>query len=167
MIDLISDDMIEIEKHLKEFLIMKMQKDNIIKKIKDIVIDDNVRLLLDEYEKLDKDTDPYNIVSGLITKIKSNTNNITLSLQVQDITSQQLAAVNHLIVSVQERLASLILNIEEAGTNEAESIGIVVPEGSHFDPDAKYSKTDGRQDVVDSIINNHQTSQDEIDKLFS
>jgi chemotaxis regulatin CheY-phosphate phosphatase CheZ len=167
IIDLISSDIIEIDKQLEEIFKIKKEKSKIIKKIKKLVDDKEVSLLLDKYEKLDDISNRHELISELTSKIKNNSYNITLSLQVQDITSQQLAAVNHLISSVQEKLASLILNFEETSINDIDSNKIIVPEGSHFDPNAKYSKTDGRQEVVDSIVNNHKTSQDEIDKLFS
>ncbi len=167
LIDLISNDIIEIENYLEDILKAKKRKTEIVQKIRSLIEDENAKQLLDEYVKLDEFTNPYSSISELISKIKNNSNNITLSLQVQDITSQQLAAVNHLIVSVQDRLASLILNLEEASVSDTDTTGIVVPEGSCFDPNANYSKTDGRQDLVDSIVNTHQTTQDEIDKLFS
>lgn len=167
IIDLISSDIIEIEKQLEEIFKVKEEKSKIIKKIRKMVKDKEVIKLLNKYEKLDDITSQYNQISELTTKIKDNSYNITLSLQVQDITSQQLAAVNHLISSVQEKLASLILNLEETSINDIDSTTIVVPKGSHFDPNANYSKSDGRQDIVDSIVSNHKTSQDEIDKLFS
>ncbi|MEJ2614604.1 MAG: protein phosphatase CheZ [Ignavibacteriaceae bacterium] len=167
IVDLISSDIIEIEKQLTEIFKVKEEKSIIIKKIKKLVDNKEVIKLLDKYEKLDDVTKQYNQISDLISKIKNNSYNITLSLQVQDITSQQLAAVNHLINSVQSKLASLVLNLEDTSINDIDSTKITVPKGSHFDPNANYSKSDGRQDMVDSIVSNHQTSQDEIDKLFS
>jgi chemotaxis regulatin CheY-phosphate phosphatase CheZ len=167
MIDLISSDIIEIEKQLSNVFKVKAEKNNIIKKIKKLSDNKEVIKLLDKFEELDDAGNEYNQISELTTKIKENSNNITLSLQVQDITSQQLAAVNHLISSVQEKLASLILNLEETSINDIDSNKIIVPKGLHFNPDANYSKSDGRQNMVDSIVTNHKTSQDEIDKLFS
>ena len=77
-----------------------------------------------EYEKFN---DPkFNVFLtelGIINKIKDDANNITLSLQVQDITSQQLAAVNHLIESVQAKLGKLVVNLE--GTDiEVRDVGV-------------------------------------------
>ncbi len=167
IIDLISSDIVEIEKQLNEIFKAKEEKHNIIKKMRKLIDNTEVIKLLDKYEKLDDVANQYNQISELTSKIKNNSYNITLSLQVQDITSQQLAAVNHLINSVQSKLASLILNLEDTSINDIDTNKIIVPEGSHFDPNANYSKSDGRQDVVDSIVNSHKTSQDEIDKLFS
>ncbi len=106
------------------------------------------------------------ILCGLVLQ---NSTNITLSLQVQDITSQQLAAVHHLISSVKEKLVPLVQNLEETNSSEFDSSGILVPEGSSFDPNASYSRTDDRQEIADAIVNNknQQASQDEIDRLFS
>jgi len=167
IIDIISNDIVAIEKILEELIKAREQKRIIVDKIKSIVKNEEVNLLLDEYEKADDLEKPYKLISKLVSKIKNDAYNITLSLQVQDITSQQLAAVNHLIVSVQDKLSSLILNLEETNISEFESTKIVVPEGSHFDPDANYVKDEGRQEMVDTIVSNHKTSQDEIDKLFS
>lgn len=101
-------------------------------------------------------------------KLKDDAYQITLSLQVQDITAQQLAAVNHLIDSVQKRLTSLINDIDNSefdmGLSKAN-----LPSGTTFDGNAIYSKDGSRQSVVDSILreNSEKASQDEIDKLFS
>lgn len=167
IIDIMLNDIIEIEKQLEDISKIKEEKKNIISQVKQLAKNKKVDKLLADYEQLDDFNNRYTLISELISKIKNNSNNITLSLQVQDITSQQLAAVNHLINSVQERLASLILNLEETSIGDIDSNKILVPKGSHFDPNANYSKSDGRQDMVDSIVSNHKTSQDEIDKLFS
>jgi len=112
--------------------------------------------------------------SEILGKIKNDAYSITLSLQVQDITSQQLAAVNHLIESVRNKLASLVHTIGDSSiedidlVSESEKVGLV------FDKDAKYTKDQSRQDLADSIIGgnnksvgNTPASQEEIDKLFS
>ncbi|MBI2419751.1 MAG: hypothetical protein HYV28_17955 [Ignavibacteriales bacterium] len=88
----------------------------------------------------------------LIEAIKDDTYKITLSLQVQDITAQQLAAVNHLIESVNNRLTMLVQDI-----NQSDIRSEFLPEdfsggGIHFDPNASYTKTEGKQDVADAIV---------------
>lgn len=105
-------------------------------------------------------------------KLMNDTYSITLALQVQDITSQQLAAVNHLIESVQDNLAKLIDDFEGTQLNELEHLSkIEVPEGATYDPNARYDKTTDRQEMADEIINNvdmgAKASQADIDKLFS
>lgn len=107
----------------------------------------------------------------LLGKISDDTYQITMALQVQDITAQQLAAVNHLIDSVRVKLSSLIIDISEAQLDDQiKAAKMEMPEGVHFDPNASYTDTAGKQDAVDSIFaasaGQEKTSQDEIDKLF-
>lgn len=118
-------------------------------------------------------TDDIKSTSDVIDKIKNDAYSITLSLQVQDITSQQLAAVNHLIESVRNKLASLVHTIGDSSIENIDLISESEKVGVTFDEDAKYTKDKTRQDLADSIIsgkNNSrsiQASQEEIDKLFS
>jgi len=106
----------------------------------------------------------------IVKKIEGDSNNITLSLQVQDITSQQLASVNHLIQSVQKRLAKLINDLSRKGPldlNELESED-EDNKSSTFNPDARYDKSFEKQQLANELFDSGQkTSQDEIDKLFS
>ena len=102
-----------------------------------------------------------------VTTIMSDTDQITMSLQVQDITAQQLAAVNHLIISVQQKLGGLLSTVDSAGFQVTEDLEHKKLPDVHFDANANYNPNENQQDVVDSIINNEKASQDEIDKLFS
>lgn len=110
-----------------------------------------------------------------IEQIREESMEIMISLQVQDITSQQIAAVNHLIDSVQQRLSGLIGRfkvgegdlLEELNTREVA-----------FNPNATYDRSGAKQKAVDNVIkqssqsaDSHNSdrsiaSQDEIDKLF-
>lgn len=102
-----------------------------------------------------------------IKKIKDYSNNITLSLQVQDITAQQLAAVNHLIESVQKKLGELINDIEDADLDKIDRMNLELDEKITFDPNASYIKKDDHQKVADMIMDsNNLSSQEEVDKLF-
>jgi chemotaxis regulatin CheY-phosphate phosphatase CheZ len=169
IVDIISSDIVAVEKNLKEIASVEEQKNKVIKKIKSLKLPEEVINLLDEYERFNYSLSAHQTISKLTEKVKNNAYNITLSLQVQDITSQQLAAVNHLIFSVQERLSSLISNIEVTNDTEFGKMEIEVPKDSHFDPNASYSRSDNRQDNVDLVLNDQmkKASQDEIDKLFS
>ncbi len=104
-------------------------------------------------------------------RIKNDSYNITMALQVQDITSQQLSSVNHLILSVQKGLSSLIVDLtgDRIKASGDENDEIVMPDKATFDSEAKYSKDDKRQQIADQIMsgNMEKASQDEIDKLFS
>lgn len=107
-----------------------------------------------------------------IEKIKNDAYNITVSLQVQDITAQQLAAVNHLIESVQQKLSELIVEIQIAEVNDKngkqDSMEIEAPNTAAFNPNARYQKNDESQKIADELVEiKNYTSQEEIDKLFS
>lgn len=102
-----------------------------------------------------------------LNKINEKTYDITLSLQVQDITSQQLAAVNHLINSVQNRLSSIITEIDGS---ELDDIGTNLEDDVTFDEDASFTREKTNQNYANEMFDmksQEKTSQDEIDKLFS
>jgi len=109
-----------------------------------------------------------NNISQFIDQIKNDSNNITIALQVQDITSQQLSAVNHLIKSVQKKLSSLMFDLTgEPILYKDRPSEIVLPSEGTFDMDASYTKGKSNQEEIDLIIESEKnTSQDEIDKLF-
>jgi chemotaxis regulatin CheY-phosphate phosphatase CheZ len=99
-----------------------------------------------------------------LDNINQHANNVTLSLQVQDITSQQLAAVNYLIQSVQARLSSLFQDLEDTNIGQMSKL----TDKNVFNENARYQDTSKQQKEIDQIVtaNNSPASQDEIDKLF-
>jgi chemotaxis regulatin CheY-phosphate phosphatase CheZ len=105
----------------------------------------------------------------LIEKIHDGVMNITISLQVQDITAQQLSSVNHLIHAVQEKLSSLVTDLNNKEVKEVPIISYQVAESGSFNPDARYNKDKDSQSLADSLVNSQgkKSSQEEIDKLFS
>lgn len=106
----------------------------------------------------------------ILTEVEEASYKITLSLQVQDITSQQLAAVNHLIIAVHEKLDNLLNAIDKSAVEKGVSLSEKkLQSGQHFDADAAYSKDKDLQKDVDTIVEEQQqkASQAEIDKLFS
>ncbi len=110
-----------------------------------------------------------------IREIGAESMEIMISLQVQDITSQQIAAVNHLIESVQQRLSGLISRFKVGEGNLLDEFDA---REVAFNPDATYDRSDSKQKAVDNVIkqsyrpsdshssNGSIASQDEIDKLF-
>lgn len=112
-------------------------------------------------------------VDAIITtvdKIEMGMLNITLSLQVQDITAQQLSSVNHLISSIQDKLASLLVDLNSKEIKSVPTIEeMEVSKNAAFNPDARYEKSDEKQDIANKMVNQitNQTSQAEIDKLFA
>ena len=108
---------------------------------------------LKEFEKLN---------NGYITELNDDLTAIMMALQVQDITSQQIAAVNHLLETIQVRLAKILRHFQESELAE-----IIAPEGFQedmnitnlhrsiaFDPDAldAIKKKESRQDDVDALL---------------
>ncbi|MFA6540986.1 MAG: protein phosphatase CheZ [Bacteroidota bacterium] len=74
--------------------------------------------------------------------------NIAMALQVQDITSQQIESVRHLIESVRTQLGNIVGRYEgntAAAPDEEE-------ERTTFDEHARYNKDSSRQEDADSII---------------
>ncbi|HEX2869576.1 MAG TPA: protein phosphatase CheZ [Ignavibacteriales bacterium] len=173
LVDAISNNVYSIEKKLETVNSAEAKKAELVEKLKAAISGNSEALrLLDEYTEIDSTKKNIDEISQLFPKIKEDSYNITLSLQVQDITSQQLAAVDHLIESVQDKLASLIQDIDDTQIEEFNSAvsagsGIQAPEGATFDPNASYNMNDNRQDAVDAVINMEKASQAEIDKLFS
>lgn len=167
LVDVISLNLREIEKKLKN---IKSEDEQKIKLLQDLKIavqgNKHAENIVDEILRLSK----MDIIESLLKyfpKLLNDTLKITLSLQIQDITSQQLAAVNHLIESVQDKLSSLIIDIDDIHVKEAEPQTIEPPKNVTFDPNASYYDSTARQNMVDSLVKNHKASQDEIDKLFS
>lgn len=101
-----------------------------------------------------------------LTYIKQSADNIMIALQFQDITAQQISAINHLIGSVQEKLTNLLRRLENLELRSSEQKSFEVKDES-FNPMAQYDRSGLKQKVVDEIIKNDEfTSQKEIDKLF-
>ncbi len=96
----------------------------------------------------------------MIENIRTDSTSIMLALQVQDITSQQIAAVNHLLDTVQTKLNSLLNKfnadeVEKVVSQASDTINVTrLHRQVAFDPDA-----------VETLVGN-STKQDEIDKIF-
>lgn len=166
----------------------------------DITSQDLVSQLTNEIQnfKNSKDSEFGEIVSKtntVLSSIKDDSNSIMMSLQVQDITSQQIAAVNHLLQTVQGKLSLIMDKFKNSDIGEL--VGSSVPsshvEGTNisklhrdiaFDPDAVESIThretrqgdvddminsfsNGTHQQTESIVDNGPASQDDIDSMFS
>jgi chemotaxis regulatin CheY-phosphate phosphatase CheZ len=168
--DSISNDLDKIKQEFKLLEQKEIKRQEIWCGIKNLLKNEkNAQELIKEYEQLDNFLPLVKNFGKVFDKINNDVYNITLSLQVQDITSQQLAAVNHLIESVRQRLSSLIIHLDETELNNIDSVQIDSNNDSAFNPEAKYTKSQENQDLADVLVNQslNKTSQDEIDKLFS
>ena len=155
---------IESKDHYKDLF-------KLIEKLKNIVLENSEAVkLVDELISSFMEYEEIEETQKILTEVEEASYKITLSLQVQDITSQQLAAVNHLIIAVHERLDNLLNVIDKSSVEKGVSFSEKkLQSGQHFDADATYSKDEDKQKDVDSIVEEQQqkASQEEIDKLFS
>jgi chemotaxis regulatin CheY-phosphate phosphatase CheZ len=90
-----------------------------------------------------------------LLELKENTSNITVALQVQDITAQKIGAANHLIESVRRELLDELNFFETAKkkTDEAKRYAeedIASPKA--FDVNALYMKTPEHQIKIDEVV---------------
>ena len=170
VVDSISLDVEKVDKYIHDIKSKEDEKKKLWEGIKKLIpssheADEQIK----QYEALDVFSSTIPAIEEIFGKIRNDVYKITLSLQVQDITSQQLAAVNHLIESVRMKLSSLIVHLDETDLNAIDNVKLDIPVNSTFDPDAVYTKSTERQDAADELINsiNNKATQDEIDKLFS
>jgi len=170
IIDVISNDISTAEESISTLIKNEKEKEEIFLAMKALVINNpEASALLIRYEAINNVNLILSPLVELFEKIRSNVYNITLSLQVQDITAQQLAAVNHLIESVQEKLSALVIDFEVTNVSVLDSSTIQVAHNAAFDPNARYSRSLDNQNVADALVKDQmdRASQDEIDRIFS
>lgn len=90
-------------------------------------------------------------VDEMLAKTKEDSMSIAISLQVQDITSQQIAGVANIIESVRTQLASALYRFEN-GTDAVDLKDENELKGKVFDTNAEYSKSPERQSDADEIV---------------
>lgn len=124
---------------------------------------------IDEFISFSLSEEELSLVESHSNKIQESIMNITIALQVQDITSQQLASVNHLINSIQEKLAGLLLDLNGNGKEKVLVKDENQLDKAAFNENARYEKNNPSQKLADELISqtNSAKSQEEIDKLFS
>ncbi len=179
-VDNISNMLNEISNVLTALDETEKEKDKLFDEIiSEIELNEKTKELVDKFKSYNHIETSIENIKEKINNINNETYNITLALQVQDITAQQLAAVNHLIVNVHEKLSKLISNIHSSHFDEEKKISteLDAPEKTTFDPNAEYDTSSSRQEEIDKLINSQKgsddndnngfASQDEIDKLFS
>ena len=97
-------------------------------------------------------------IAGLLREVKDDTMNITMAMQVQDITAQKIAAANHLIESVRLELLHELDYFETASSKseQSEAEAALSAGGGNapaaFDKDASFHKTQREQDNVDRVV---------------
>ncbi len=168
LVDSLNDDLTDIEKTMVDVLAKETDKKDFLMSLIPMLKKENAELFIKDFLNKNCSTEKLGVLLLQVGKMKNDSNSIALSLQVQDITSQQLATVNHLIESVQDRLSSLIEDFDNTKITEQDS-NLNIPEGAAFDPNARYSKSLVPQQEADSIFSKEMqtASQAEIDKLFN
>ncbi|MEZ4702895.1 MAG: protein phosphatase CheZ [Rhodothermales bacterium] len=105
-----------------------------------------------------------------VNVLKEGMTQIMLSLQVQDITSQQIASVNHLIQTTRERLHKLTENLGPR-VSEEDDFDTRLQSGATFDSNARYDLP-GLREVTEPESSEFDSAGDfatmgDIDKLFA
>jgi chemotaxis regulatin CheY-phosphate phosphatase CheZ len=169
LVDALNNDLGLIEKSVTEVLIKEKDKKDFLTSLIPFLNKENAEDFIKEFLKKNDCSDRLSETLKLVCNMKNDTNDITISLQVQDITAQQLATVNHLIESVQEKLSGLISDFDKNQIEESVDNTFNIPVNATFNPGARYTKSSIAQQEVDSIFKNSEVetaSQEEIDKLF-
>ncbi len=169
LIDAISSNTFELTDILTDALTKESESKVIIAELTEVISDNpKAKELVEKLSEKLVLEDVKEKVTEILGKVQMDATNIAIALQVQDITTQQLSAVNHLIISVQKRLSSLMFELTDEEIKVVDnSKEIEVPTDSNFDMDASFHNRQSSQDDIDKIISeSNTTSQDEIDKLF-
>lgn len=96
-----------------------------------------------------------------LDEVRDRVNRIMMSLQVQDITAQQLAAANHLIESIRERLTRLVRRL--GATDFEHAMEHFVASDGTFDPYARYDRdrSGDQQKAIDEVFGGDGAAEDE------
>jgi chemotaxis regulatin CheY-phosphate phosphatase CheZ len=94
-------------------------------------------------------------IKQTLAELKENTSNITVALQVQDITAQKIGAANHLIESVRKELLNELNFFETAkqkADNARRQAEVEIDGPRAFDVNASYMKTPEHQSKIDEVV---------------
>jgi methyl-accepting chemotaxis protein len=174
-VDRVNADIEDVMKQLKQFRDAQMQVlENpltLLQTIADaITAGKDVAPMLDDINQFITrthdiiNTEHATVITNIIDKvaaISDDANSIINSLQIQDITAQQLAAVNHLLETIQNRLSGIMKHLEpeafpsvQADANFDDTIQISkLHRNIAFDPEAVDSMSaTNRQQDVDALL---------------
>lgn len=88
----------------------------------------------------------------VIDEIREQMKRIAMSLQVQDCTTQQIAAVTHLLDNMRARMAQLLERLDRKAGPSSYKPAYDVPKSAAFNPDARYGPSDERQHAADELV---------------
>jgi len=99
-----------------------------------------------------------------VEDVRQKMTQITMSLQVQDITSQQIAAVNHIIESLRNRMSRLVdetnFRIEPTSSPEVDPPPEAPASDGTFDENARYEPAGDHQATADALIDSIRQPDD-------
>ena len=169
LVDKLNNDLVLIENSVSDVLTKEKDKKEFLTSLIPYLNKESAEAFIHDFLNKNDCSKKLSETISLVSKMKNDANDITISLQVQDITAQQLATVNHLIDSVQEKLSSLISDFDKNHFVEPHDDSLGISVNATFNPGARYSKSNIAQQEVDSIFKSNKVetaSQEEIDKLF-
>jgi chemotaxis regulatin CheY-phosphate phosphatase CheZ len=167
LIDIISATAAELSSSLSEISEKEMNGIELLTKLKELVHNNSEAIkIIDEISESLIVNSQKEVIEKKLEKVQMDVASIAIALQVQDITTQQLSAVNHLILSVQKRLSSLMFELSEDKISRVDnSEDIIIPTDKNFDMNASFIKKQTSQDDIDDLVNS--ASQNDIDALFN
>jgi len=124
-------------------------------------LNETIRLLKEkvffDYQNLKNKSDE------VLQSMSMDSSSIMMSLQVQDITSQQIAAVNNLLTTVQSKLVKILTSFKNSGMER-----IIVEDNKEDDTNVStlHRAIAFDPDAIDSLKNNEQR-QENVDLIFS
>lgn len=123
----------------------------------------------------DDSSEAFGKTNEMLDSVIMDANSIMISLQVQDITSQQIAAVNHLLETIQDKLSNILVKFNQTNVEDLvdpmrdreEDINVSrLHREIAFDPEAvdSISVKDSRQGEVDEYMQRHNNGEDIFDE---
>lgn len=89
----------------------------------------------------------------VVEELQSQMNRIGNSLQVQDITTQQIASVTHLLDTMRTQMSALLERLDAHQHGPLMTSGAFdVPDDAEFDPHARFDRSDERQQAIDDVF---------------
>ncbi len=87
-----------------------------------------------------------------LSPIRDRMNQIMMSLQVQDVTEQQLSSVNHLIETVRDRIDALLARLGTGQADRSEAPSGEPSRTAAFNMNAEYDRSGDQQRMADNVM---------------
>lgn len=132
---------------------------------------DNIKSALSVLQKPEVSEELVNNSEKLLESIRMDSTQIMMSLQVQDITSQQLAAVNSLLQTVQGKLGEIMIHFRNTEIGELITTSGRRPPSAASDESATQVSTMHRAIAYDhdvgSALNKDPNRQNDVDSILA